>query len=75
MKKLKLRLDDLTIEGFNTLSQSSPEGTVVGNSATSMFPIDPSCWDCHSMTVCQPSNEPMWSCLETCMTRCGTCYC
>lgn len=68
MKKLKLNLDDLKVESFETSSTLIDRGTVVGQSANPTTPgaltcspfgntgCGPSCLTCNGGIQCAPSS-------------------
>lgn len=79
MKK-KLKLEDVKVESYETMTPDQLTellGTVQANSSgnTGAFPLDPTCFECHTYGHCSPSEGPMDTCQGTCATRCGTCYC
>ncbi|HEX5870928.1 MAG TPA: hypothetical protein VFY65_10950 [Longimicrobium sp.] len=75
MKKLTLRLDDLTVEGFSTTPPANGRGTVHGEQGT--FPTyctcvhatcDPTCWTCEA--TCDD-----YTCWYTCEQTCDDFTC
>ncbi len=71
MKKLKLNLEDLKVESFETSSKSINKGTVHGNGDTV---VDRTCEEYHTcggQNSCDPTNCP--GCHVTNYTQCGTC--
>ncbi|OGU37171.1 MAG: hypothetical protein A2068_01610 [Ignavibacteria bacterium GWB2_35_6b] len=84
MKKLKLNLDELKVESFNTsIVGKTPKGTVKGHTGTTCETVDnlTYCYTCEYGT-CQPSCAPTCvgitcgqpTCGEyTCAETCGQC--
>jgi hypothetical protein len=65
MKKLRLRLDDLRIDSFQTTQAEQPEGTVFGEQCT-----------CHTQCTCPGCPTCYASCNGTCDASCnGSCNC
>jgi hypothetical protein len=67
MEKLKLDLDELVVESFNTAPGSPPEGTVAAHQQSG--PYTDECWSCGGSCGMQ-------TCDVTCDVRkdtCGTC--
>lgn len=67
MKKLKLQLDDLRVDGFSTTPAGEDRGTVVGHSHYTW------CWQTCPNTCAQTCDDP--SCVLSCAESCGgTCF-
>jgi hypothetical protein len=64
MTKLKLRLDDLSVETFQTAPAENARGTVLGNDDS-----DPTDGTCGGYATCDASCEG--SCYNTCNNTCG----
>ena len=80
MKKLALRLDDLTVESFSTATADALPGTVHGNDwtvvggcATDEYQ---SCdGSCPHLGSCNEATCNHNTCMDTCNASCGgTCY-
>jgi len=84
MRKLKLDLDDLTVEAFDTVTTHAPDGTVVGYGPTLTAQCG-SCWiscngtcplpctggfysECCTGDGCNPTFD--YSCGEACTVSC-----
>lgn len=67
--KLKLHLEDLTIDTFNTTSPSRSRGTVFGEQCT--------CWTQCGQNTCPgcPTCEGYNTCGESCNGTCGAASC
>lgn len=80
MKKLKLQLDDLRIDSFQTSEAETPEGTVFGEQCTcpGVATCDGSCncGDTAAGPTCNASCHNSCVAYETCdiWTCGGTCY-
>ncbi len=74
MKKLKLNLDDLKVESFETTpEQPKPKGTVVGNAEpTELQPCDYSENPTDCLCVTYAATCPN-TCYNTCASTCSTC--
>jgi hypothetical protein len=89
MNKLKLSMEDLSVESFDTTSSTREKGTVFGEQCTCYTQCTcPGCPTCAGTCPADPScADTCWdtcdnfTCLETCgfsncETRCGTtCRC
>jgi hypothetical protein len=62
MRKLKLNLDQLTVDSFGTAPADEKKGTVLGEQCT-----------CHTACTCPGCNTCDVSCHATCMSNCGSC--
>jgi len=67
MNKLRLRLDDLRVDSFETLPDAAERGTVLGNRAIS----DSTC--VQDICTCAPTEGETRDGGYTCATRAGTC--
>ncbi len=65
MQKLKLHLDDLSVESFNTIPMEKAKGTVIGKEATEVYTCD----DATCVGTCQTCSPTCW---DTCRVR--ICY-
>ncbi len=70
MKKLKLSLEDLKVESFETHPNNFSKGTVVGNTGSCPIPI---CWSPNCNT--RPDDGCTWDCRNetsdiTCVDEC-----
>ena len=78
MNKLKLRLDDLSVESFDTERMEKEKGTVVGeqlctcNSCPGQATCDYTCDDATCPQTCD-DNTCAVSCYGTCAASCDTC--
>lgn len=61
MQKLKLHLDDLSVESFDTIPMEKAKGTVIGEEATQVadscagsacVTCSPTCWDTCKVRIC-----------------------
>ena len=67
MEKLRLRLDDLRVDSFETVKRESEKGTVFGEQCT--------CWTQCGQNTCPGCPTCGASCNGTCEYSCnGTCY-
>jgi hypothetical protein len=62
MRKLKLNLDQLTVDSFGTAPVDEKKGTVHGEQCT-----------CQTACTCPGCPTCYASCGATCMTGCGSC--
>lgn len=71
MKKIKLDLDELTVESFDT----TPEGAVYGYGTCPTFCGQATCYvSCNGTCDTCPATDcscPVRSCLETCCATCS----
>ncbi len=69
MKKLKLNLDDLKVESFNTSTSEPIKGTVKGN-----WTYTNSCGEeSDGIVICDTEQATCWNtCDATCFTNCAT---
>lgn len=63
MRKMRLELENLTVDSFDTTPVRIERGTVVGHGAET---FENSCMSCHTICDCPPSSA-------TDVTGCGTC--
>jgi hypothetical protein len=83
MNKLKLHLEDLRIDSFQTTSGEKPEGTVFGEQCTCYTQCTcPGCPTCDAScngtcdATCDVScNDTCASCAVTCYASCGAATC
>jgi hypothetical protein len=75
MKKLKLQLDELQVESFQTARAEAPGGTVRGNAPTWFCTEQIDCtWDYGCETEAASCNGSCQSCADTCGVSCyGSC--
>jgi len=66
--KLKLRLEDLEVDAFQTTSASDKQGTVWGQQCT----CDTAC-TCPGSPSCDATCDEGLSCFPTCHVSCATC--
>jgi hypothetical protein len=66
--KLKLRLEDLEVDAFQTTSASSERGTVWGQQCT----CHTAC-TCPGSPSCDETCDEGLSCFPTCQVSCATC--
>ncbi|HYW12345.1 MAG TPA: hypothetical protein VE871_10310 [Longimicrobium sp.] len=71
MNKLKLHLDDLSVESFDTVKMEEAKGTVVGEQCTcpGVNTCDFTCDDATCVGSCQTCSPSCW---DTCRPR--QCY-
>jgi hypothetical protein len=66
--KLKLKLDDLAVDSFDTIPMEKSKGTVFGEQCT--------CWTACGQNTCPGCPTCDGSCNDTCVASCnGTCNC
>jgi hypothetical protein len=73
MNKLKLELDDLAVESFDTTCGNNDRGTVVGEQQLCTCPTACTCPGCPTCDATCPD-----TCVHTCADTCGGlsyCYC
>lgn len=71
MKKMKLDLDQLSVETFATTSGEDDEGTVVGNQVRPPRTLR-TCWDTCGTCICQLTGRRTCdTCYRTCDQTCG----
>jgi hypothetical protein len=78
MNKLKLRLDELRVDSFQTSPPAAERGTVVGKQETwghCTVSYDPSCGVSCTTDSCEGPTCP-YTCAESCNGSCGpgTCF-
>ncbi|HEU0300010.1 MAG TPA: hypothetical protein VFR37_11160 [Longimicrobium sp.] len=76
MKKLKLQIDDLAVETFQTAGAQGDEGTVVGHATQgNKHTCDPQVGTCFGYTCYETCGD---TCADTCQYTCdplvGTCF-
>ncbi len=72
MKKLKLNLEDLKVESFETVSRKNKKGTINGNAPT--WPNDPTCAEECITAFTDPCDTQYNTCDESCGVSCpATC--
>jgi hypothetical protein len=78
MKKLKLQIDDLAIESFETAPAAADEGTVVAHATQgNKYTCDPAVGTCFGYTcyeTCQCVETKFDTCNFTCDPAVGTCF-
>ncbi len=79
MRKLRLNIDELSVESFEIARDQKERGTVRGEQQTSFTCqyetcLNPTCVDVNCPTM-RPTEQHYASCFETCQTCQGeTCY-
>lgn len=77
MKKLKLQIDELAIESFETAAVTANEGTVVGHATQGRnYTCDPAVGTCFGYTCYETCGMETKgdTCLYTCDPAVGTCF-
>ncbi len=75
MKKLKLNLEDLKVESFQTMNDVKKRGTVVGNSGETCPPFTYPCDGCTGFSCPNTCYEQSCECTNHTACNQNTCQC